>query len=345
MSKRICFVESSIPFDGFGPTSRPLDPSARALAYLTGALAQRGHGVSVINKSEQKLTCDGVRWLGWTEPPPEDPEIAVAIDDPALLAHVPKAAKRILWVHGARAALEGETAKSALGAWRPDVVFHSHTQRGRWPNPLGLHAQVIEPAPGHSFVEENPIDAAEPPRAVTVCHPLGGLERLVRLFAERVRPVVPTAELHVYSALLDRARWGGEVGDAIRPIHELCQAWASAGVIVQRPQPDPQMADIYRQARAFLHPSLAEESAAIALMEAQAAGLPAVAFAQSAVAMDRIADLATGRICADDDTFVAATIELLRETEAYARMSAACKELRRGRTWAIAAAEWEERFA
>ena len=116
-------------------------------------------------------------------------------------------------------------------------------------------------------------------------------------------------------------------------------------MIVQRPQPDPQMADIYRQARAFLQPTRAEESAAIALMEAQAAGLPAVAFAQSAVAMDRIADLATGRICADDDTFVAATIELLRETEAYARMSAACKELRRGRTWAIAAAEWEERFA
>lgn len=345
MAKRICFVESSVPFDGFSPTSRPLDPAARALAYLTGALAQRGHAVYVINKADQPITCDGVRWLGWTEPPPEEPEIVVAVDDPALFGHAPKAAKRLLWVHGSPATLDAEPAKSALAGWRPELVFHSYAQRDRWPNPMGLLALTISPAPGHSFVEENPIDAAEPPRAITVCHPLGGLERLVRLFAERVRPAVPTAELHVYSALLDRARWGGEVSDAIRPIHELCQAWASAGVVVQRPQPDPQMADVYRQSRAFLHPSLAEETSAIALMEAQAAGLPAIGFTQSPLAMERISDALTGRLCLSDDAFVGAAIELLSEPSAHARMSAASKEMRRGRTWAIAASEWEERFA
>lgn len=345
MAKRICFVESSISFDGFGPTSRPLDPSARALAYLTGALAQRGHTVYVVNKVEQPITCDGVRWLGWTEPPPEEPEIAIAIDDPGLLAHVAKAEKRFLWVHGAPAMLESEAAKSALAGWRPELVFHAHAQRDRWPNPLGLPANVIPPAPGHSFVEENPIDLAEPPRAITVCHPLGGLERLLRLFAERVRPSVPNAELHVHSALLDRARWGGEVSDAVRPIHELCRAWATAGVTVHRPQPDPQMADIFRQARAFLHPSLPDDAAAIALMEAQAAGLPAIAFTQSAVAMERIADALTGRLCASDDAFVGAAIELLSVPAVHTRMSAAAKELRRGRTWAVAASEWEERLA
>ncbi|MFM7345483.1 MAG: glycosyltransferase family 4 protein [Tagaea sp.] len=345
MAKRICFVESSISFDGFSPTSRPLDPAARALAYLTGALAQRGHTVYVINKAEQPITCDGVRWLGWTEPPPEDPEIVVAVDDPALLAHVAKPAKRFLWVHGAPATLDAEPAKSTLAGWRPEIVFHSYAQRDRWPNPMGLFAQVISPAPGHSFVEENPIDVAEPPRALTVCHPLGGLERLVRLFAERVRPAVPNAELHVHSALLDRARWGGEVSDAVKPIHELCQAWASAGVTVHRPQPDPQMADLYRQARAFLHPSLPDETAAIALMEAQAAGCPAIAFTQSALAMERISDALTGRLCSSDDAFVGAAIELLSDASAHTRMSAACKEMRRGRTWAIAASEWEERFA
>lgn len=345
MVKRICFVESSISFDGFGPTSRPLDPSARALAYLTGALAQRGHTVYVINKVEQPITCDGVRWLGWTEPPPEEPEIVVAIDDPALLAHVAKAEKRFLWMHGAPASLDGEVAKSALAGWRPELVFHSYAQRDRWPNMLGLATTVISPAPGHSFVEENPIDLAEPPRAITVCHPLGGLERLIRLFAERVRPAVPNAELHVHSALLDRARWGGDVSDAVRPLHELCQAWATSGVIVHRPQPDPQMADIYRQSRAFLHPSLPDETAAIALMEAQAAGLPAIAFTQSSVAMERVSDALTGRLCASDDAFVGAAIELLSDPAAHLRMSAAAKEMRRDRTWAIAASEWEERLA
>jgi glycosyltransferase involved in cell wall biosynthesis len=116
-------------------------------------------------------------------------------------------------------------------------------------------------------------------------------------------------------------------------------------VTVHRPQPDPQMADIYRQARAFFHPSLPEETAAIALMEAQAAGLPAIGFTQSALAMERIADALTGRLCLSDDAFVGAAIELLSEPSAHARMSAAAKEMRRGRTWAIAAAEWEERFA
>ncbi len=345
MGKRICFVESSVPFDGFGPTSRPLDSGPRALAYLAAALAQRGHEISVINKADFPALCDGVDWLGWTQEPKANPEIAIAVDDPALLAHAPHAEKRFVWAHGTAASLDVPAAVSSFGAWRPDVVFHTMPQRDRWLNANGLTTHVVEPAPGHAFLDDFPVHPAEPPRLLTVCHPLGGLERLVRLFAERIRPAVPNAELRVYSALLDRGRWGGDVPAAVRPVHELCQAWASAGVTVHPPQPDPQMADAYRQARGLLHPSLAEEPAAIVLMEAQAACLPVIGFMQSAVAFDRVADGVTGKLAASDDAFVEAAVELLTSADTHARYSGNCKTLRRGRTWAIAAAEWEELFA
>ena len=137
----------------------------------------------------------------------------------------------------------------AVAAHRPSVVLSSRPQREALANPAGLDAMVIEPGIAASYLDDAPMAPVGPPRAVATAHPLGGLAWLVDLWAERIRPHVPDAELHLYSAWLDQGRRGADVPTAIKPVLDRATAAASAGVVVQRPQADPGMADAYRQAK------------------------------------------------------------------------------------------------
>ena len=345
MAMRICFLEDSIEFDGYSPTSRPLDGPQKALAYLSNALALRGNQVTVLNRAQMSMTCDGVAWPGWAGERPVETDLLVAVGDATLFDLVSAAKRRVLWVPGDPAEI-GQGARTAvIGRLHPDIVFHTYAQRDRWTDIEGTTAQVIPPAIAPSYLEDLTAVPSIPPRAIAVCHPLRGLEKLVRVWTDRVRVLCPTAELHVYSARLDRANLSGDVPADLKEIHDLVRAAAASGVIVQRPMPDPQLADAFRAARVFLHPGLADETMALNLMEAQATGLPAVAFATGPIVRERILEGQTGRICYGDEAFAASCVDLLTQDDTWRDMAAKAREFQRGRTWAVAAAEWEEKFA
>ncbi|MCA3261225.1 MAG: glycosyltransferase [Telmatospirillum sp.] len=344
MPKHICFLDDSAEYDGFSPTSRPLDGPQKSVAYLAASLAQRGHQVTVITRAEHVLVCDGVSYPGWHGDRPEQCDLLVVVGDPTLFDLVKNAGTRVLWVAGASSALDTPVWQGTWQRLTPHLVFRTDAQRDL-ATLHGLPAHVIGDAPAPSYVEEIVDAPSAPPYAVTVCHPLGGLEAILDLWTTKVHPAAMDAELHVYSSLLDRAALSGLVPADIAAIHDKVQAAAGFGVRVKRPQPDPQMAEIYRRARAFLHPSNAFEALALQLVEAQAAGLPAVTFASSPVARVFVVDGTTGFVAEDAAAYAAATLRLLAGEEPFGAMATAARHLRRGRSWAIAAAEWEERFA
>ncbi|MBI1243819.1 MAG: glycosyltransferase [Alphaproteobacteria bacterium] len=344
MAIRICFIEDSIEFDGYSPTNRPLDAPQKALAYLSGALALRGHTVSVVNRATLSLVCDDVSWPGQSGEAPAECDLLVAVGDATLLDRVPKAGRKLVWVPGDPAAISPAGPRAeAVARHRPEIVFHSFAQRDRWMNPEGLTVHVISPASAPSYFEDITCVPSIPPRAIAVCHPLGGLERIVRLWADHVQPAVPDAELHIHSARLDRAIVSGEVPSDLVAIHDLVRT--TVGAIVQRPVADPQLADAYRAARVFLHPGRHDEAMALNLMEAQACGLPAVAFGEGPLSRERVVDGQTGFIRYGEEAFAEAAVTLLKDEAAWRAMSDRARELLRGRTWAIAAMEWEEKFA
>jgi glycosyltransferase involved in cell wall biosynthesis len=343
MSKRICFLDDSVEYDGFSPTSRPLDGPQKAVAYLAASLAQRGHAVTVVTRAGIPLTCDGVAYPGLEGERPETCDLLVAVGDPTQFDLVKNAATRALWVQGAPASLDTPNWQGVWQRLSPHLVFHTDAQRDH-ANLHGMAAHVIAPAAAPSYVEDIVELAASPPVAVTVCHPQNGLADLIDLWTEHVHPQAMDAELHVYSSLLDRAALSGLVSADLLAIHEKVQAAGSQGVCVKRPQPDPQMASVYRRARAFLHPGAVGETVALALLEAQAGGLPAVSFATGHAAQMRIIDGRTGFVARDVEAFAAGVVRLLAGEEPHRTMAAHCREWQRGRTWAIAAAEWEERF-
>ncbi len=340
---RVVFVNDSGAFDGFSPLNRPLDGPEKALVNLAMALAMRGHDVRVFNGTTMPVEADGVRWDSLDGERPDTADLLVAFRNPQLLSLVPNAARRVLWACGAMGV--GAAADPALPSHRPTVVLSSRAQHESWNGPVDIDTAVIEPGIAASFLEEAPMAPAEPPRAVATAHPLAGLDWLIRLWTERIHPEQPGATLHLYSASLDVSRAGGSVAAAIKPITDLAAGAHAQGVRIERPQADPQMADAYRQARVHLHPASASDTFGFTLAESQAVGLPVVARATNAVMTERVADGQTGAIATGDANFAGAAITLLSDRMAFDRMSANARLLKRGRSWAVAAAEWEERFA
>jgi glycosyltransferase involved in cell wall biosynthesis len=161
------------------------------------------------------------------------------------------------------------------------------------------------------------------------------------LWMARIRPEVLNAELHVYSAVLDKAQLGGTVPPEYGAMVDELAVARMHGVVVKRPLADPAMAEAYRAARAHLHPAEPRDIYGFTVAESQAMGLPAVVRAASPAMVDRVADGQTGNIAANNAAFTSATINLLTDRLTFDRMSANARLVKRGRSWAIAAAEWE----
>jgi len=339
---RVVFVNDSGSLDGFTPYERALDGPEKALANLATALAMRGHNVIVCNGSTLPVEAHGVRWQS-ADAPPEAADVLVACRDPARLDFMANVARRVFWACGAVA--PGAAAHASLATHRPTVVLSSQAQQAAWSGPADAEATVIEPGIAAPFLEDAPMAPVEPPRAIATAHPLAGLDWLVKLWQERIHPELPQATLHLYSAWLDTSRSGGAVPPAIKPVADQVAAAEKQGIVIERPRADPQMAEAYRQARVHLHPAAASDTFGFTLQESQAIGLPAVVRATNAVMTERVSDGQTGAIAAGDPNFAGAAIKLLSDRMAFDQMSANARHLKRGRSWAVAAAEWEARFA
>lgn len=336
----LTFVDDSIAFDGYSPSSQPLGGSEKAFASLPPALARRGHEVWVFNRCGFKVNVDGSHWETWDGERPTASDVLIAHRLPKLLDFLPAAARKLLWVTSPIVPLDSGPNRALLQRHRPTIVFVSEAQRAEWSNPDGLRVVVSPPGLSPAYLEDEPMEPAEPPRVLCTTHPLAGLDGLLDLWTNRVRPAVPAAELHVYSALLDRGQLGAEVEDDVRRVLDKALAAAGQGVTIKRPAGDADMAGIYRQARLHLYPGAVSWSYAWTLAESQACGLPAVARA-SAAAAERIGDGQTGIVAANDDALVNAAINLLADRFSFDRMSHTARLVKRGRSWHVAAAEFE----
>src|SRR5258708_29984149 len=269
----VVFAGDSGDVDGFSPLSQPLDGPEKALANLAAALAMRGHEVAVFNGQIAPVTAHGVSWHDAATPPPAEVDLLVAFREPRRLDFAADAKRRLLWLCGAAPA--GALSHAAVARHRPAVVLASRAQRDALLVPDGLDATVIEPGIAASYLEDAAMSPQEPPPAVAAAHPLAGLDCLVKLWVDRIRPDVPQAELHVYSAWLDQGRLGAAVPAGVKPVVDQTVAAGEHGVIVQRPQADPAMAEAYRQARVPLPPAAPRDRFRLPPAPSPAARVPA----------------------------------------------------------------------
>ena len=341
----IVLVDDSIPFDGYTPSSEPLGGVEKAFARLPVALRQRGHKVRVINRCAFPIEAEDVPWLPWDSETPKTCDVLIAHRKPELLDYPIEAAKRILWLGGPSATLK-KNANGDILARHPNapIVFNGVTHHVGCPLALAKRAVIIEPGVRRVYREAGDMAPTATPHAVTTVHPLHGLGWLLDLWEKSLRPMAEKAELHVFSATLIRGLLGKEVPAPIKPIFDRAMALQNEGVVIQRPRADQGMAEVYRKARAHLHPGHGGEIYCSTLAESQAVGLPAVTRRAAAAARERIRDGESGYIAPDDEAFANCAMLLLNADDVFEGRSQDARAHQRGRTWDDAAAEFEALF-
>jgi len=336
----ITLVDDSVPFDGYTPAARPLGGAEKAFASLPGALARRGHAVTVLNNCRWGMTIEGARW----EPldggrKPFTTDVLIAFRKPSLLRAVRQATRRVLWHTGPGRLLARPASRDLIDEHKALVLLVSHAQTIGF-DAKGLTIAMLPPAVRPDYLAPPPRPSPPPPVAVVTTHPAHGLDWLLDLWVERIHPHAPAAELHVTSASLSRIQDGAAAEPELAPIAAKVRAARDRGVVVIPPQGDLSMAGAYRNARLHLYPGHADDVTAFTLMESQAAGLPAVVRPLGA-APERIADGLSGRVAPDDEAFANLTLALLGDDRIQAAEGAEAQALYRGRDWDAAALRLE----
>lgn len=340
----VTLIDDSIPFDPRSADTVPLGGVEKAFLSLAQAFAARGHTVQVFNRAPARVEADGAVWEGWEAARPERSDVVIAHRRPALLDQVPEARIKMLWVPGTGGYLEKERNRSRLLLHKPITVFSSRAAIDGWDNEFRIRLGLIAPGVRAVFREGPNVEPADPPRAIVTAHPLHGLSWLVRLWRAKIRPVVPRAELHVYSGALYKGVAGEPVAPAFEDVLRTVQAADEDGVIVQRPLDDPAMAGVYRSARVHLHPGVSEEVYCYTLSESQACGLPAVARPKGGV-RSLVVDDTSGLLANEDDAFAIAALRVLNDQKTFDRLALGARSLQRDRDWDGVASEFEALWA
>ena len=341
---QVTIFDDGFSYDGRTPNERPLGSVEKAVVGLSGALAERGHDVVVVNRITEIVELNGVTWLPWDAPRPPSQDIVVALRKPSLLEEA-EAEKCLIWMWGGCKSLNNPVNRSLLEKYRPALMYVSEAQRRGWKPWRTFPEQVIVPAIGSVFREYQASEEEPSPLAVTTTHPVHGLQAIIRMWIGNIRPLCPKAELHVYSAVLAKAVETLEPDIKIAAVYEDILGAENSGIQVKRPLPDPEMANIYHRAKVHLYPVISSEVYCGTLAESQASGLPAVvnaAVGQAGAASVHVRNGQTGYLAPDESAFVNLTNEILSEESGiYRTLHRDALALQRHRSWNSAAIEFE----
>ena len=344
---RITMIDDSVAFDGASPAQRALGGPEKAFAGLAAALAARGHAVVAINRCEVTTEIDGVTWLPLATPPPPNTDILIASRKASLVADI-DADIRLLWMWGPPRQLNQPANQTVLDKYRPTVVFVGDMQRRSWKSWRDFQESVISPGLAGDYLSPGAAVRSDVPTAIVTTHPLNGLQKIVRMWRERIHPAHESAELHIYSAALFRAGHGAALDPRFADVFDEVQEAAEDGVVICAPETDAGMAAAYRAAWLHLYPAAPEEAYCSTLAESQATGLPAIARrpASGGDALDeRVRNGQTGYIVPDDDAFTNVTLEVLSNEQLRDTLSQDARTLQAGRSWQAAAIEFEALWA
>jgi glycosyltransferase involved in cell wall biosynthesis len=178
------------------------------------------------------------------------------------------------------------------------------------------------------------------PRAIFTSNPLRGLDWLLDLWAQRIAPQVPGAELHIYAG---PSVYPGASADAVGRMEAVlarADALDGAGVRRYAPVGREQLAQVLAGARIMLYRGDPGETFCLALAEAQAMGVPAVVQPLGSV-VERVVDGKTGRIAVSDGEFAETAVALLRDDDLWRRWHRCALALQRGLSWHEVAAHYE----
>ena len=336
----VVMADDGIAFDGVMAETAPLGGAETAFLALAEALAARGHRVEVHNRCRTEVIHKNVRWVPLSRDLPNAGDLYIANRSPRLIGLVRRARRRVLWLHNPAFYLKKPRNLWRLAWYRPTLVVTG-----------GYHAATIPrwlPCGGREIIPYGILDRfrialpREPPRprAIYTSNPLRGLDWLLDLWVNRIKPEVPAAELHIYAGGAVYGLAGTPRAERIDEVLARADRLASSGVRRFAPVGRKALAGALRDARVMLYRGDPGETFCLALAEAQAMGIPAVVKPLGATP-ERLVDGVTGRIAQDEDEFAATAVALLRDDGLWRRWHLAALERQRGLSWDAVGARFE----
>ncbi|MGO1117461.1 glycosyltransferase family 4 protein [Rhodovibrionaceae bacterium A322] len=328
----IVLADHGIEFDGTTLEQRPLGGAESSFIMLAEKFAERGHRVRAYSCCRQPVTHKGVQWLPLHRGLPEAADLYIANRSDLILRAVPKARRCVFWIHNPAGYLKKWRYLWKLAVRRPQIAVlgpdHASTVPSWVPSagvleiPYGVNADFAAAA-----VER---DQAPKPRALFVSNPLRSLDWLLTLWESRIHPVMPDAELHVFSGKATYGAVGDSKAAAMKRVLDQAEALAGKGVVLRDPIPKAELLTEYQSSRALLYRGDIGETYCLAVGEAQTLGLPAVVQAIGSTA-ERVVDGVTGFVAADEVEFASQALRLLQDDALW--LSQHKEALARQRSW------------
>jgi len=339
---RIVFADDGIEFDGQSLERGPLGGVESSIINLTRELAARGHEMIVMNNCAEPLDHAGVNWrpIGRTDFP-DTADLYIANRGDKLIGRMPGARRTVFWIHNPARYLMKWRYLSKLWKYKPAIIFIGHVHATTYPAwAPGGERIVIPYGLSDDFCTAEAAAAPPPPRAVFTSNPLRSLDWLLELWAGKIRPRVPDAELHLFTGAATYGSVGAGKADPMGRVIKMAEDLADHGVVVRGPVSKATLIEEFRAARCMLYRGDINETFCLAVGEAQAMGVPAVVQDLGSV-IERVVDAETGFIRPTDAGFADAAVELLSDDALWTRQHKAALELQRSWRWPDAAAAFE----
>ena len=338
----ILLADDGIEFDGRTPEERALGGVESSVVLLMEELAKRGHRVHVRNKCKAPLDYNGVDWQPIdTSDWPNDIDLYIANRGDRLIKRMPAARRTVFWTHNPASYLMKWRYLWKLWQVKPAIIYIGTYHATTYPDWAPGGEQIVIPyGLPDMFCQAQPRDIAPAPRAVFTSNPLRSLDWLLELWAQKIEPAVPGAELHLFTGAATYGSVGESKATAMNKVIAQAEALSEQGVRVRGPVAKSQLVEEFADARCMLYRGDLNETFCLAVGEAQASGVPAVVRDLGSV-VERVVDGETGYVARDDEQFVTSAINLLKDDDLWRRQHLAALAKQRSWRWPDAAAAFE----
>lgn len=346
MKASIIMADDGIVFDGRVKDERPLGGAETAFAELAEALARRGHKVEAYCRCESVLDWKGVRWAPLADDRPDlgvpaGADLYIANRSHRLIGLCPLARREIFWIHNPAGYLLKPRYQWPLFRRRPTIVFGSRNHLSTYPAwAFGGGREVVPLGITPVFMGGVERCVPPPPVALFLSNPLRSLDWLLEAWADRIRPQVPEAELHVFAGASIYGAVGAAKAEAMGRVLDKARALANEGVVLRGPVAKARLAAEMSAARIFLYRGDIGETFCNAAAEPQAMGLPGVV-EDVACMKERVQDGKTGFVVSGQQAFAAAAVRLLTDDALWLAQHKAALASQRSWGWDEAAAAFE----
>jgi glycosyltransferase involved in cell wall biosynthesis len=340
---RIIIADDTSPYTGMTGRDVGLGGTESSVINLANAFARRGHKVTVLTRTTEHLTHEGVEWAPLASAGDYSRvDLYLPVQHPRLFHLVRKPRKLAVWLIWPVNNLRHYKRVPTMWRFRPQPVVASKWLESEysWVLPPWKKPIVIPLAIQEDWRHRPPLETPPPPHAIYASMAGRGLPWLLPVWEKHILPRAPEAKLQILGIKNFAKPYETAVPD-LPWISEMSEAGRASLVIHPTLRRDEQR-EVMRSARVLLYHGHKSEAFCLAAAEAQALGVPAVV-GPHGVLPERVRDGETGFMRVEPEAFADAAVRILTDDALWRRLSAASSATQQGMSWDEVAAEFERR--